>query len=173
MTFLGKKTKKQFVVIAVGPGGYFNTEVSASPVLAAYTLLPEGQSARARMRQQAPPRAISPGPGREPQPIRAPVEAVRQPIPFSHKRHSQAGMKCDACHQKLETGEQLQIPGGAECMRCHQNILKDTAVIQKLGQLEKEGQPLSWTRLYQLPEFVFFSHEKHMNGKVDCETCHG
>ena len=173
MTFLGKKTKKQFVVIAVGPGGYFNTEVSASPVLAAYTLLPEGQSARARMRQQAPPRAISPGPGREPQPIRAPVEAVRQPIPFSHKRHSQAGMKCDACHQKLETGEQLQIPGGAECMRCHQDILKDTAVIQKLAQLEKEGQPLSWTRLYQLPEFVFFSHEKHMNGKVDCETCHG
>jgi len=173
MTFLGKRTKKQFVVIAVGPGGYFSKEASGSPVLAAYTLSPEAQTSRAKMSPQAPPRAISTAPGREPQPISSPVEAVRQPIPFSHKRHGQVGMQCDACHQKVETGEQLQIPGGAECMTCHQSVRKESPQIQKLAQLQKAGQSLSWTRLYRLPDFVFFSHQRHTDAKVACETCHG
>jgi quinate dehydrogenase (quinone) len=173
MTYLGKKTKKQFVVIAVGPGGYFNTETSASPVLAAYTLLPEGQSVRAKMSPQAPPRAIPAGPGGEPQLIKAPAQAPGQPIPFSHKRHSQFGMKCNACHPQLENGERLQMPDSAECMSCHQSVSKDRPAIQKLAQVSKEHQPISWTRLYQLPDFVYFSHQKHTNGKVDCETCHG
>ena len=105
--------------------------------------------------------------------MKATAEADLQPIPFSHKRHSQVGMKCDVCHQKLETGEQLQIPGVAECMSCHQSIMKDSLAMQKLAQLEKESRPLSWTRLYRLPEFVFFSHPRHLSAKVDCEVCHG
>jgi quinoprotein glucose dehydrogenase len=173
MTFLGKRTKKQFVVIAVGPGGYFSTDASASALLAAYTLFPEGQSTPARLIQQAPSRAIVPGAGREPQPIGATTEAVMQPIPFSHKRHSQAGMKCDACHQKLGTGKQLQIPGVEECLSCHQSTMKDSPPVQKLAHLGKDNQTLSWTQLYRLPDFVFFSHQKHLNAKVDCEVCHG
>jgi quinoprotein glucose dehydrogenase len=173
MTFWGKRTKKQFVVIAVGPGGYFSTDASAPPLLAAYALFPEGQGSQSRAMRQAQPRAISPGPGREPQQIRATTESDTQPIPFSHKRHSQEGMKCDDCHQKLETGEALQIPGIAECMSCHRSILKDNPVIQKLAQLEKANQALSWKRLYRLPDFVFFSHQKHINAKVDCAICHG
>ncbi len=173
MTYLGKKTKKQFVVIAVGPGGYFNTNASATPVLAAYALLPEGQNGPARAMRQSEPREISAGPGREPRDMRAGADAVTQPVPFSHGRHSQAGMKCNVCHQKSEAGEQLQIPGVAECMPCHQSIKTDSAAIRKLAELEKQSQPLSWTRLYQLPDFVHFSHQRHMNAKVECETCHG
>jgi glucose dehydrogenase len=40
ITFLGQKTKRQFVAIAAGGGGYFST--TTSDVLAAYAL-PEGQ----------------------------------------------------------------------------------------------------------------------------------
>ena len=113
------------------------------------------------------------GPGREPQGISAPAKMVTQPIPFSHKRHAQAGMDCDTCHLALGTGEQLQIPGAAECMGCHRSIRKDSPAIQKLAQLEKENQPLLWTRLYHLPNFVFFSHQKHIDANVKCVVCHG
>ena len=40
ITFLGQKTKRQFVAIAAGGGGYFST--TTADVLAAYAL-PEGQ----------------------------------------------------------------------------------------------------------------------------------
>ena len=173
MTFWGKKTKKQFVVIAVGPGGYFSTEASTSPLLAAYALFPEGQASPSRTMRQPQQREVSSGPGREPQLLSAPAKAETQPIPFSHLRHSQEGMKCDNCHQKLGSGEKLQIPGIAECMSCHRSILRDNPIVQRLAQMEQEGQTLSWSRLYRLPDFVFFSHQKHLNAKVDCATCHG
>jgi c(7)-type cytochrome triheme protein len=28
-------------------------------------------------------------------------------------------------------------------------------------------------RVYELPEFVFFSHGKHAGAKVECKSCHG
>jgi quinoprotein glucose dehydrogenase len=173
MTYLGKKTKKQFVVIAVGPGGYFNTDSSAPAVLAAYALFPKGQSSPAQVRLQAQSRTIPAGPGSEPQQITPPPAAPMQPIPFSHKRHANAGMKCDDCHQLSETGKQMQIPDVAECMNCHQTVMKESPAIQELVQLEKDSQKLSWIRVYRLPDVVFFGHEKHIDAKVDCEVCHG
>jgi glucose dehydrogenase len=173
MTYLGKKTKKQFVVIAVGPGGYFNREITGTPVLAAYALVPKGKGSAASARPQAPSRTISAGPGREPQALAAPTHTVAQPIPFGHQRHAQAGLECAACHQPVGAGEKLQIPGVAECMSCHRSIATDSPAIQKLAQLEKDHQPLTWARVYQLPGFVFFGHQKHLDAKVECAVCHG
>jgi hypothetical protein len=34
-------------------------------------------------------------------------------------------------------------------------------------------QSLSWARVYQVPDFVFFSHAKHVNAAVACAECHG
>lgn len=67
----------------------------------------------------------------------------------------------------------MQIPAVAECMTCHESIKKDSPAIQQLAQLRKDNQTISWVRLYRLPDYVFFSHEKHINAKVDCEVCHG
>ena len=173
MTYLGRKTKKQFVVIAVGPGGYFNRDAFGTPVLAAYALAPKGQRGQLSVKPQVQSRTISASPGREPQEIAAPASAVVQPIPFSHQRHAQAGMDCAACHQPVGAGEKMQIPGVAECLSCHRSMPKVSTATQKLAQLEKENQPPSWTRLYRLPDFVFFSHQKHMNAKVECAVCHG
>jgi len=173
MTFLGKKTKKQFVVIAIGPGGYFNTEASSSPLLAAYALFPEGQASPSRAMRKAEQRTISAGAGRKPQAISSSAQKVAQPIPFSHRRHNPPGMACDVCHVPLDGGKRMEMPGVAECMSCHRSILKENPAIRELTQFEKEGKSLSWKRLYLLPDFVLFSHQRHLNAKVDCEVCHG
>ena len=173
MTYWGKKTRKQYVVIAVGPGGYFNPAASGTPVLAAYTLFPKGQRSPLSVKPQAQPKTISAGPGREPQTLSAPAQRVEQPLPFSHRRHAQAGLECAVCHSPVGAGEKLQIPGVAECLSCHRSIATDKPAIQKLAQLEKDHQPLVWTRVYQLPSFVFFSHQKHLDAKVECAVCHG
>ncbi len=172
MTYLGKKTKKQFVVIAVGPGGYFNPAAGAA-VLAAYALVPKGKGESVSAKPQDQSRTISAKPGREPQALSAPAHPVEQPVPFSHQRHARAGMECAACHQPVGTGEKLHIPVVAECTSCHRSIATESPVIEKLAQLERDHQPLAWTRVYQLPGFVFFGHQKHLDAKVDCAECHG
>jgi cytochrome c peroxidase len=32
---------------------------------------------------------------------------------------------------------------------------------------------LQWTRVNQLPDFVYFNHSIHINKGVGCNTCHG
>jgi hypothetical protein len=97
-----------------------------------------------------------------------------QPIPFSHKRHVMtAGLKCEDCHEISADGKQMQNANVAKCMLCHQSVMTTSPEIEKLAQLEKEGQDVSWVRLYQLPHFVFFNHQKHIDAKVDCAVCHG
>ena len=39
--------------------------------------------------------------------------------------------------------------------------------------MEKAGQTVPWVRVDKLPDFVFFSHQKHLAAKVDCAVCHG
>ena len=173
MTYLGKKTKKQFVVIAVGPGGYFNPAAAGAAVLAAYALVPKGKGESASAKPQDQSRTISAKPGREPQALGAPAHPVEQPVPFSHQRHARTGMECAACHQPVGTGEKLQIPGVEECMSCHRSISIETAAIQKLAQVEKDHKALAWSRAYQLPGYVFFGHQKHVDASVDCMVCHG
>ncbi|MGE5113750.1 MAG: cytochrome c3 family protein [Acidobacteriaceae bacterium] len=33
--------------------------------------------------------------------------------------------------------------------------------------------PIAWTRVYALPDFVYFDHRPHVNAGVTCQTCHG
>ena len=32
---------------------------------------------------------------------------------------------------------------------------------------------VTWTKVYDLPDFVYFDHSRHVNGGVDCSRCHG
>lgn len=177
ITYLGTKTKKQYVVIAVGPSGNFHGEGSGSTVLAAYTLFPKGQSSPAQAKLQAELKAVQAGlghAGSEPPDIQPPLSAPAQPISFSHKRHVMTvGLKCEDCHQVSTDGKRMQIANVTKCMICHQSVMTTNPEVQKLARLEKAGQEVSWVRLYQLPSFVFFSHQKHIDAKVDCAVCHG
>lgn len=177
LTYLGKKTKKQFVVIAVGPSLRFGTGTSAATVLAAFTLFPKGESSPAQLRLQAQmtlqARSIPEGAGSEPPEVTPPPPALVQPIPFSHKIHASFGLKCGDCHAPSKAGEPMQIPNVAECLVCHQTVRKESPAIEKLAQLGKAGQKISWIQVYDLPEFVFFNHKKHLDARVDCQVCHG
>jgi quinate dehydrogenase (quinone) len=172
MTYLGRKTKKQFVVIAVGPGGYFNPDTTAPTVLAAYALFPKGKGPP-RLSPQAYARTISAGPGREPQDVSGPAQAVTQPVPFSHRQHVQAEMKCETCHRATSASAKVSIPGIGECMACHQSIKTESPAIGKLARLQKDDELLSWRPVYKLPDFVFFSHQKHSDAGAKCAVCHG
>lgn len=177
MTYLGMKTHKQFVVIAVSPGGRFNADTSAPTVLAAYALLPKGESSPAQKelqtRLQTQVRTIPTGAGSEPREITPPLPAPAQPLPFSHKHHVTAAMTCDGCHQLSEGGRSEQIPNVPQCLVCHETVMKKSPAIQKLTQLGALGQKVSWITVYALPGFVSFSHRKHTDAKVNCEVCHG
>ncbi len=37
----------------------------------------------------------------------------------------------------------------------------------------QSGESLEWTRVHDLPDFVYFNHSIHIKKGVGCETCHG
>ena len=99
--------------------------------------------------------------------------AVRQPIAFSHKQHAEAGVKCSSCHFKAETDEQAGLPSVSDCVQCHRSVSSSRALMQTLSSHEITGKDIRWVKIYDLPDFVFFSHQAHLRAKVECRTCHG
>lgn len=99
---------------------------------------------------------------------------VDQPIPFSHERHVGGnGIDCRFCHTSVENSGFAGIPPTATCMTCHSQILTDAPMLQPLHESWKSGIPLQWTRVYDLPDFVYFDHSVHVAKGVGCTTCHG
>ncbi len=97
-----------------------------------------------------------------------------QPIPFSHKQHTDtAHLKCNDCHKLAPSGEVVSIPTGKSCMACHTQIDSNSAAIKDLKAYVDEKQPVPWVRIYEIPGFVEFSHKTHLDAGAKCETCHG
>jgi hypothetical protein len=99
--------------------------------------------------------------------------AQQQPIPYSHKTHMAVGLQCNSCHRNPDPGEVMGFPGEALCMGCHRAVKSDSPHIQKLAAAAKEKTPLPWVRVYELPEYVYFSHRVHTQAGGTCESCHG
>jgi glucose dehydrogenase len=179
LTYLGERTKKQFVVIAVGPSGRFSTGASAPTDLAAYALFPKGETSPAQAELQPELRlpvhlgVIPAGRGSEPPTISPPLPGPVQPITFSHKIHVSAGMQCESCHQLSADGRRAQVPAAAQCLMCHQTIARNSAAVKKLTRWHQEGRRILWVRVYKLPSYVFFSHKTHLDANVSCDVCHG
>ena len=97
-----------------------------------------------------------------------------QPIPFSHKLHTQFVRRCEDCHAMREPGWELTYPPEAKCMECHATIKADSPAIIKLAEYYKEQKPVPWVQIYRVPDFVFFSHKVHSKkAGIACEVCHG
>ena len=96
-----------------------------------------------------------------------------QPIPFSHKQHSSAGISCSDCHGGAERQERAGLPTSEQCMLCHQTIRTESPAVGALAELHREGKSLQWVRIYRVPDFVFFSHKNHITKGIDCTHCHG
>jgi hypothetical protein len=102
-----------------------------------------------------------------------PAAVAPQPIPFSHRVHAAAAVECRDCHTTARTKDQAGLPQAARCLLCHQTIAADKPEIRKLAERAAAGESVRWVRVYQVPDFVFFSHKNHLAGGEKCETCHG
>jgi hypothetical protein len=97
-----------------------------------------------------------------------------QPIPFSHARHVAGnGLDCRYCHTSVEESGFAGLPPTETCMSCHSQILTDAPMLEPVRESYRSGKPIQWTRVHDLPDFVYFNHSIHVNKGVGCETCHG
>lgn len=100
--------------------------------------------------------------------------ARQQPVPFSHKHHvGDDGIDCRYCHTTVEASSFAGLPPTSTCMNCHSQIWSDSPMLEPVRASFRNGEPLRWTRVHNLPEFVYFDHSIHVNKGVGCSTCHG
>ncbi len=97
-----------------------------------------------------------------------------QPVPFSHKHHvGDDGIDCRYCHTSVEDSGFAGIPSTKICMNCHTQIWADSPVLAPVRSSFQTGKSLEWTRVHNLPGYVYFDHSIHVNKGVGCSTCHG
>jgi hypothetical protein len=97
-----------------------------------------------------------------------------QPLPFSHQTHLALSLECEMCHVMPDPGDAATFPATETCMGCHTTVARDLATIQQLAASHEKGEPIPWRRVYNLPDYVYFSHKPHVAVEgVSCETCHG
>jgi hypothetical protein len=97
-----------------------------------------------------------------------------QPVPFSHQHHvTGLGIDCRYCHTSVETSSFAGIPPTKTCINCHSQIWTNAQLLEPVRASYKSGESLQWTRVNQLPDFVYFNHSIHINKGVGCNTCHG
>lgn len=103
------------------------------------------------------------------------VKVVKpQPVPFSHKHHvTDDGIDCRYCHTSVETSSSAGIPATEICMSCHSQIWANAEILEPVRASYRSGESLEWTRVHDLPDFVYFNHSIHINKGVGCATCHG
>jgi hypothetical protein len=58
-------------------------------------------------------------------------------------------------------------------MNCHSQIFANSPFLEPVRESYRTGEPIQWTRVHDLPDFVYFNHSIHVNKGVGCSTCHG
>ena len=100
--------------------------------------------------------------------------AREQPIQFSHERHVGGnGLDCRYCHTSVEDSSFAGIPPTKTCMNCHSQIFSASPYLEPVRESFRSDRPIPWTRVHDLPDFVYFNHSIHVNKGVGCTTCHG
>ncbi len=100
---------------------------------------------------------------------------VDQPILFNHIHHKEvAKLNCSFCHRFVDRNRVAGIPNTELCQACHSSdAISKRPQALKVVEYVKAGKKIPWKRMYQLPEFVVFPHWIHIQGGIDCSTCHG
>jgi hypothetical protein len=99
---------------------------------------------------------------------------LQQPVPFSHDHHVSAiGIDCRYCHTSVENAAFAGMPPTATCMNCHSQIWAQSPMLEPVRASMKSGEPIRWTRVHNLPDFVYFDHSIHLAKGIGCVSCHG
>ena len=99
---------------------------------------------------------------------------LAQPVPFSHSHHvAGLGIDCRYCHTSVEEAAFAGIPPTATCMNCHKLIWNDSPMLAPVRASYANGQPIAWSRVHDLPDYVYFNHSIHVAKGIGCDSCHG
>lgn len=100
--------------------------------------------------------------------------AKAQPVPFSHQHHvAGLGIDCRYCHTTVEKSGFAGIPPTKTCMNCHSQIWTNAPMLEPVRNSYRTGNSLIWTRVHDLPDYVYFDHSIHISKGVGCYSCHG
>jgi hypothetical protein len=113
-----------------------------------------------------------------------PPAEFSQPIEFSHKTHIEKGeIPCEFCHIYARRSINSGAPVMASCFGCHrviagsdedpQKAIKNQDAIKKLLEFKPKGESIPWKKIHDVPDFVHFSHKRHIQAGFDCTECHG
>lgn len=111
--------------------------------------------------------------------VRSPYETMQnvpreQPVPFSHEHHvGGLGIDCRYCHTTVEKSAFANIPSTKVCMNCHSQMWASSPTLEPVRESYRTGRSIEWTRVNDLPDFVYFNHSIHVHKGIGCETCHG
>ncbi len=116
-------------------------------------------------------------------PERARGHRPEQPIAFSHVTHvGNNKMECQFCHWSVNKAAFAAIPEVSICMGCHAALIDPKKVtkpdlyekeIAKLKDYFDKEEPVPWIKVHVMPDYVRFSHKRHVKGGVTCQECHG
>jgi hypothetical protein len=97
-----------------------------------------------------------------------------QPVPFSHKHHVEGlGLQCQYCHTSVEKSSYAGIPPTKTCINCHSQIWTNAQLLEPVRQSWATGASIQWIKVHDLPDYVYFNHEIHVNKGIGCASCHG
>lgn len=111
--------------------------------------------------------------------VRSPYETMQnvpreQPVPFSHEHHAGGlGIDCRYCHTTVENSSFANIPATKVCMNCHSQMWATSPMLEPVRESYRTGRSIEWTRVNDLPDFVYFNHSIHVHHGIGCTTCHG
>jgi len=97
-----------------------------------------------------------------------------QPVQFSHKHHTgDDGIDCRYCHTSVEVSSNAGLPPTKTCMNCHSQLWSDSPYLEPVRASWRDNKPIEWTRVHDLPDYVYFNHSIHVAKGVGCSSCHG
>ena len=98
----------------------------------------------------------------------------KQPIPYSHALHAgKLGIDCRYCHTGAEQSFEAMVPPTSTCMNCHDKVKTESPHIKKLAEYHAKGEGVPWVRVHELPDYVKFPHQSHVQAGISCQECHG
>jgi hypothetical protein len=100
--------------------------------------------------------------------------SIKQPIEFSHKKHTEQDIECEACHIYVKEQIFAGIPNVETCLECHSEPITESKEEEKIREYHKKNKKIPWIKINNLPPHVYFSHRRHVAiAKLECKICHG
>ncbi|MHB0977438.1 MAG: cytochrome c3 family protein [Candidatus Aquicultorales bacterium] len=103
-----------------------------------------------------------------------PSTAPVQPISFNHKLHAgDNDIPCLYCHIYATKSRVAGVPSVEKCAGCHASIKKTSPEIQKIRTYMDNGKPIPWVKVYNVVDYIYYPHNRHLKAGMKCEDCHG